>query len=161
MTTVHRSRVLPACGLRWTWGRLNAGIVASFTDFFLFVFAAFADAAVAPIDFPIAPAFAVPKVRISPSPSTQHSQTLLQSKQLQTGCTHGITRINVDKSGCRKSSKHQHCHLLATDDTTTSCPHRKIHFILNSHFARARVFVVKGPECSRVEDRRCPYVGDQ
>lgn len=34
----------------------------TFSDFFLF--SAFADAAVDPIDFPIAPAYAVPKVRI-------------------------------------------------------------------------------------------------
>lgn len=34
----------------------------NFCDFFLF--SAFADAAVDPIDFPIAPAYAVPKVRI-------------------------------------------------------------------------------------------------
>lgn len=34
-----------------------------FNDLFFFIYKAFADAAVEPIDFPIAPAYAVPKVR--------------------------------------------------------------------------------------------------
>lgn len=34
-----------------------------FNDLFLYIYKAFADAAVEPIDFPLAPAYAVPKVR--------------------------------------------------------------------------------------------------
>lgn len=55
-------------------GNLNFGILYKLLDIvwvlvkkilmtFFFIYKAFADAAVEPIDFPIAPAYAVPKVR--------------------------------------------------------------------------------------------------